>query len=429
MADMALPPGATLVDSGMRLPPGAELVDKDAAAPKDLHQQANEAIQGFGRGLASKLNPVEKLHGVADMLSSVYNDPAGTAVNFAKEVLAHPYVAFARGVEAAKAGKAEEAMAHFANALEPAGFVTEPSEVKMATPGQRSEGYGEMTGMGLDALISAKAPEALSKAVDKAKGLATRPSVLRGVGTVVGAKVGGPVGAILGREMASDLADSLNPPPATPPPLRAEATPPPLPPANPMLDKIAQGMGGKSFEALPPEGQATVRGIADKLAGNAPAAAKPATSTAPVEWRTPEEIAAAEKAATAPAATAPAPVTPEPAPDLTTKLNNLKREWAIKMGDDPNLPLGEFKHGHYPVRFAGDDSPVINSGLRKAGSTAEVANPEKLVSITKFMDSLPDNSPLLGNPKALQAAYKLALELKKTSSKVGIGDLMKQGRQ
>ncbi len=114
--------------------------------------------------------------------------------------------------------------------------------------------------------------------------------------------------------------------------------------------------------------------------------------------------------------------------DLTAKLNRMLREEKIRGGFDPDRPLGEFKHGTYLKRFGGDDSPVIDSGLRKPGSTAEVANPTKLLSKVDFKDSLPENSPLLHNPKALEAAYKLAVELKK-AGKSGIGDLMKQGRE
>lgn len=114
-----------------------------------------------------------------------------------------------------------------------------------------------------------------------------------------------------------------------------------------------------------------------------------------------------------------------PEADLSTRLADLLRSEKIKGGFDPDRPLGEVAHGKYPARFGGDDSPVIHSEFRKAGSTAKVANPDLLLPKTEFIESLPSNSPLLGKPKALDAAYKLAIELKKTGIS-SIGDLMQQ---
>ncbi len=74
----------------------------------------------------------------------------------------------------------------------------------------------------------------------------------------------------------------------------------------------------------------------------------------------------------------PASETPKEAPpsDLTQKLNDLLRKEKIKGGFDPDRPLGEVKGGRYPNRFAGDDSPVINSAeQRTSGSNLPVANP------------------------------------------------------
>ncbi len=71
-------------------------------------------------------------------------------------------------------------------------------------------------------------------------------------------------------------------------------------------------------------------------------------------------------------------VAPKEAPpsDLTQKLNELLRKVKIEGGFDPDRPLGEVKGGRYPNRFAGDDSPIINSAeQRTSGSNLPVANP------------------------------------------------------
>lgn len=133
----------------------------------DAPTSTTSTIGDFASGALSKLNPVNTLRGMADTLEGLYKDPAGTAGNFVKNVLAHPYSAIARGVEAAKAGKAEEAMAHFASAANIGGFATEGSEVKTATPGQRATGFGELLGTGLNAYLTAKAPDIVSGIKDK----------------------------------------------------------------------------------------------------------------------------------------------------------------------------------------------------------------------------------------------------------------------
>lgn len=98
--------------------------------------------------------------------------------------------------------------------------------------------------------------------------------------------------------------------------------------------------------------------------------------------------------------------TPQPDSGLTEAINKLKRDWAIKMGDDPNLPFGEMKGGRYQAKFdEGSKAPVVQSELRKPQSTAEPANPmriakdigEKLAGriTTEQFDSMSNN------PKAL----------------------------
>lgn len=110
-----------------------------------------------------------------------------------------------------------------------------------------------------------------------------------------------------------------------------------------------------------------------------------------------------------------APLTPEASAALTDKLNKLNRDLAIEAGDNPNLHLGEVKGGKYLNRFVGSDSPVIDSGKRKPGSTAPVANPSKLKIVSPSPAQLrasPAYMKLLkSNPAAARAAMDLAMEL------------------
>jgi hypothetical protein len=62
-----------------------------------------------------------------------------------------------------------------------------------------------------------------------------------------------PQGGFLGRQMPEPIRESYK-----------------APPIDPLLDKIARSLGGKSFGKLSPEGQATVQGIAAKMNGIAP---------------------------------------------------------------------------------------------------------------------------------------------------------------
>lgn len=107
-------------------------------------------------------------------------------------------------------------------------------------------------------------------------------------------------------------------------------------------------------------------------------------------------------------------------------LAQLRAQLGIPEGQN----LGEVKGGRYPKRFAGDDSPIIDSSKRKAGSKTPIANPETITrAATKasanVLQDLPANSVLMSNPKALQAAFDLAEAL---GGKTNIGKVMK-GKQ
>ena len=249
-----------------------------------------------------------------------------------------------------------------------------------------------------------------SNAASKVGKIATKPSVLRAAGGAVGATVGHATGAgvlaggIVGRQLGSELAAAIRNRAAasTPPPLPPEGSVPPFesapveapPPApNPILDRIAQGMGGKDFKSLSPEGQATVQRVANNLETGAATEATKATKAtprdiAPIEWRTPEEIAAAAKPAEAPMPESSdvgihggvenTPIPRPTDPGLSGKLNDLLRKLKIEAGDNPDLPTGEVKGGRYLAKFdeGGGEAPVIQSQLRKATSTSTApANP------------------------------------------------------
>lgn len=224
----------------------------------------------------------------------------------------------------------------------------------------------------------------IKQAYEKTREMVKRPSFLKSAGTVVGGKVGGPIGAILGRELGGDLSDALKAMPAETAPV-----------VDPMLDKIAQGMGAPNFASLPAEGQVTVQRVADNLkgAGASEATTKAAPApTGPIEWRTPEEIAAAAKPAEAPTPTPTAAPKETPPSDLTQKLNDLARQEKIRAGLDPDQPLGQVKGGRYQnywdegaVRTNPKTgklehaSEVIKSEERKATSVnVEPANPSRI---------------------------------------------------
>lgn len=296
-----------------------------------------DAVKDFASGAWSKLSPVQILKGMADTVQAAAADPAGTAKNFGKEVLGHPYMALGRALEAAKQGKTEEALAHFDSALSPVGFMTEPSQVKAATPGQRATGFGELAGIGANAYLTAKLPEVAPKVAAKVAEVAKNPDVIEAAGTAAGGFVGhqlgeavggAVVGNRLGKALGKYIANAITKEPegtaaareAQPPPLPAQvpsATPAaaPLPPSRqlgagpivtpppadtsgvikgwqptileneravaaaptppaPDLDGVAQGMGFKDFASVKdPRAAATIERVAKQLVAPNPAKA------------------------------------------------------------------------------------------------------------------------------------------------------------
>lgn len=114
----------------------------------------------------------------------------------------------------------------------------------------------------------------------------------------------------------------------------------------------------------------------------------------------------------------PTPTPGLPAPKgIDELLADLRKKLEDAGALTPGQHLGEVRGGRYPKRFAGDDSPVIDSYKRKPDSTAPIANPETITrgvnkankaAAGNALSELPENSVLLKNPKALQAAITLA---------------------
>ena len=222
-------------------------------APPSFKDKANQAIRDVVGGAASKLNPIEIGKGMVQSAQAAYEDPIGTLL----ETFAHPYMALKRAKESYDASKesaskgdaeaarthADQAAAHLSSALQPVGM-TEASEVKMATPGERATGLGEMIGTGIQAYLGAKAPELLSAAKAKAAPIVSNPRFAAGAGAATGAALGhatgipgaGYVGGFIGREVGGALADRMAG--AKPPVIPAE--PPPLPPVDVQSGQVVQ---------------------------------------------------------------------------------------------------------------------------------------------------------------------------------------------
>ncbi len=142
---------------------------------------------------------------------------------------------------------------------------------------------------------------------------------------------------------------------------------------TPAAPTIPEGIDPELWGKLTPEMQERLRTGKTAAPASAPAPQAPRDPSyygVGNEPNTPVRPPIAEKPAEAP--------TPKEAPpsDLTQKLNDLLRKVKIEGGFDPDKPLGEVKGGRYSNRFAGDDSPIINSAeQRTSGSNLPVANP------------------------------------------------------
>jgi hypothetical protein len=167
--------------SGITVDPSeVQSISVDPSEVQDVSAHpALAALSDVAAGAWSKLNPIEMVKGVADTAKAAYAHPLDTAMS----VLAHPYLALKRAKDALEAGKPEEAAAHISSALDPTGFATENSQVKMATPGQRATGLGEMIGAGLGAYVGAKVPDVAAAGMEAAKsiGAAVDPAVAKDV--------------------------------------------------------------------------------------------------------------------------------------------------------------------------------------------------------------------------------------------------------
>jgi hypothetical protein len=141
----------------------ADIWDQAAQPAKDIWEQGaahtdpqTSAAGDLARGALSKVNPLNMYSGAMDTLKAIREKP----LDVAKELFLHPFMAIGRGVDALKAGKPEEAAAHFSSALlDPPGASNEDSRVKMATPGERATGVGEMLGTGAASYAGGRLPE------------------------------------------------------------------------------------------------------------------------------------------------------------------------------------------------------------------------------------------------------------------------------
>lgn len=361
---MALPPGASLVGSQeIKLPPGAQLVGGQSAAH-----------QAFLDAKAAHPNlPVEELN----------TTPSPEGEQFKAE---HPTV---YGVMKALFETAEP---------QPGIMAMEgPASALVQAAGKSAPGAGDFISKVLNH------PKTVAAMKDAAlEWLKELPGVR---GTMATAKAASKVKDVIGDVRAAQALEDL--------PIHIQAAPPEVgAPVNgtPLRPPLAQPGVPAPFDNVVP-----IRPPLAEVSPTPPLVAEaPAPSGPVVPIRPPLAAAGAAPPKSA------APVS------LDEKLTALLQKVRAESGADPDLHLGELKGGRYPARFGGADSPVIHSELRKAGSTAEVANPGLLLPKTEFIESLPDSSPLRHNPKALDAAYKFALELKKSGVNVtSIGQLMK----
>ena len=354
--------GWTAVSEAPPAASGWTAVDENApAASSSESHPVLDAVKDFASGAWSKLSPVQILKGMADTVEAAAADPAGTAKNFGKEVLAHPIMAMGRAIDAAKQGNIEEALAHFDSALSPTGFMTEASQVKAATPGQRATGFGELVGTGANAYLTAKLPEFPKAAANAAgKVLDVVPEAVGDKALQAGAGVISPRAKNImialdkmkqARAAYQEANVSAARPASTPPPLPAQPPPIPLPasrqlppssvivtpppadtsgvipgwkptilenentpaasvpaaaPPAPDLDGVAQGFGFKDFAAVKsPRAAETIRRVANQAAmpNQAKAAFNAARAGTPPPEAPPE----------APPPQNPAPTPPPPA--------------------------------------------------------------------------------------------------------------------
>lgn len=143
----------------------------------------------------------------------------------------------------------------------------------------------------------ARAPQIARGTARAVKNVASKPTVMKAAGGAAGAAAGhatgipyaGYAGAHLGWKLGGELAKKAG-----------RATDPPAPAIPPIWDDIARGQGGKSYSALPPEAQATVRDIATRI--------ESASATAPpIPMRMPEPRRPVMTDQPAPPTAAPAP--------------------------------------------------------------------------------------------------------------------------
>ncbi len=263
-------------------------------------------------------------------------------------------------------------------------FINQTAE-KLATEGKRAEGATDILAPLVAGKVISNIPD-VAEGIGTAKAVLSDPAVIR-AGVKVLPKGPAMVSAYDTIKGAIDRAHGVESP-ASPP---VEAAP--------AASTIPPGVPPEVWQKLTPEFQDRLR---QKIAGVAPQAAAKGVpiATAPVEWRTPEEIAKANAPALQASPAVPTtstevggggPLRPPLAetppgqqthfPEdtaLTEKLRQLNRDLAIKAGLDPDQHLGMLKGGQYTARFDSGDpnSPIIDSTLRKPYSTADVANPQ-----------------------------------------------------
>lgn len=320
-------------------------VQPDLIHPDDVQvdgQQPTQhsAVGDVARGVWDRANPMRILQGFEDTLHAIRTQPLGVA----KEIFLHPYMAAGRGLDAIKAGKHEEAAAHFNSMFAPPGTGIEEANTEMATPGLRATGLGHALGIGATAYAGGKLPELASgvkEAGSTALDILSHPKV---------------IGAM--RDAAIELGKEI--------------------PGVKTLIKT-----GKAFSAG--------KSVLDDIRG-ARASAEIPNGPPPL----PEEAASPAAPPQLPeSAHAEAPQSPPSVDDLLSTLRKKIYEKYPDIAPPPGKHLGELAHGSYPDRWdTGSNAPTIESTAPqpKAGAAAPSAalagNPKALAAAKKLAASM-----------------------------------------
>jgi hypothetical protein len=256
-------------------------------ADVEVHGQGKSgegALSRFASNFWDQVNPLAMGNAIVDMAKKAVTHPVDAVLDTG-EALAKPLRA---GLEALHKGDPVEAARHFVNyGLSPVGGGTLDAAGDQMQQGDIAGGLGKTAGLGTAMVVApklmtgaAETIHGIPDAVNAVKQFATKPGtpkILGGAGEMAagaGAMVTGhPVAMVYGAGGAargmSRLMKGLAENKAAAAAKAVEAPP--------IFDDLAQSLGGKSFDKLSPEGQATVRNIAGKIAN--PEASAPVPKT------------------------------------------------------------------------------------------------------------------------------------------------------